>query len=101
MLNNDSDAKGYVLGRIFALMEYAEGNKGVGRYNECMTRPDPYFVLAIKKYMKLKGVRKNKIEPILSELMDRLDPPFPKQMTKEEQNEFMLGYNHQKTVLND
>lgn len=109
-LNEQSDLKPYVLGRLFALLEQAQEDASPG-VNATIT--DRYFdsacatpKLAFPILLKLnrhhlakdeKWGRRN--EKLVGELVNKLeaeDDPYPSRLTLEEQGLFILGYYHQK-----
>lgn len=109
-LNDQSNLKPYVLGRLFALLEQAQENANPG-INTTIT--DRYFDsacatprLAFSTLLKLnrhhlakdeKWGRRN--EKLIGELLDKLEAendPYPARLTLDEQGLFILGYYHQK-----
>jgi CRISPR-associated protein Csd1 len=109
-LNEQSELKPYVLGRLFSLLEQAQesANPGIKA-----TITDRYFdsacatpKLAFPTLLKLNRHHLAKdekwgwrYERQIGELADKLnadDDPYPARMTLEEQGLFILGYYHQK-----
>lgn len=109
-LNEQSELKPYVLGRLFSLLEQAQ-ESALGLKNATIT--DRYFdsasatpKLAFPTLLKLNRhhLAKDeswgwKYERQIGELLNKLeaeDDPYPARLTLEEQGLFILGYYHQK-----
>lgn len=109
-LNEQSDLKPYVLGRLFALLEQSQ-ESALGLKNATIT--DRYFdsasatpKLAFPTLLKLNRHHLAKdeswgrrYERQIGELVDKLEAeqdPYPARLTLEEQGLFILGYYHQK-----
>ncbi len=109
-LNEQSELKPYVLGRLFSLLEQAQESANPG-INATIT--DRYFdsacatpKLAFPTLLKLNRHHLSKdekwgwrYEKQIGELVDKLeaeDDPYPSRLTLEEQGLFILGYYHQK-----
>lgn len=109
-LNDQSNLKPYVLGRLFALLEQAQESANPG-VNATIT--DRYFdsacatpKLAFPTLLKLNRHHLAKDEKwgwrnekLIGEVLDKLeanDDPYPARLTLEEQGLFILGYYHQK-----
>lgn len=109
-LNEQSELKPYVLGRLFALLEQAQ-ESALGLKNATIT--DRYFdsasatpKLAFPTLLKLNRHHLSKdeswgwrYERQIGELLTKLeaeDDPYPARLTLEEQGLFILGYYHQK-----
>ena len=109
-LNEQSDLKPYVLGRLFSLLEQAQESANPG-INATIT--DRYFdaasatpKLAFPTLLKLNRHHLAKdekwgwrYERQIVELVNKLeaeDDPYPSRLTLEEQGLFILGYYHQK-----
>ena len=109
-LNEQSDLKPYVLGRLFSLLEQAQESANPG-INATIT--DRYFdsacatpLLAFPALLKLNRHHLAKdekwgwrYEKQIAELVVKLkaeDDPYPSRLTLEEQGLFILGYYHQK-----
>lgn len=129
-LNEDYTGKAYVLGRMFAVLEYIQrganqrGKNGQGTnqqeanreinttirdryFNSACTTPASVFPILLKlKNSHMKKIERDSMgkkiyyEELLTEVMEKLPisenmDAFPKQLSLEEQGEFMLGYYHQ------
>jgi len=109
-LNEQSELKPYVLGRLFSLLEQAQESANPG-INATIT--DRYFdsacatpKLAFPTLLKLNRHHLSKdekwgwrYEKQIGELVDKLEAendPYPSRLTLEEQGLFILGYYHQK-----
>lgn len=109
-LNEQSDLKPYVLGRLFSLLEQAQ-ESALGLKNATIT--DRYFdsasatpKLAFPTLLKLNrhhlakdeswGWRYEKQIGELLAKLDAEDDPYPARLTLDEQGLFILGYYHQK-----
>ncbi len=109
-LNEQSELKPYVLGRLFSLLEQAQ-ESALGLKNATIT--DRYFdsasatpKLAFPTLLKLNRhhLAKDeswgwKYERQIGELLTKLEAendPYPARLTLEEQGLFILGYYHQK-----
>ena len=107
-LNPENRAPAYVLGRLFAVIEFMQRDATAPQtnvrskfFNSASTNPEKAFSLIIKKipaYQKKlqntgKGVYYDKI---ICELMDMLDG-YPKKLNRQEQAQFQLGYYHQRS----
>lgn len=109
-LNEQSNLKPYVLGRLFSLLEQAQESANPG-INATIT--DRFFdsacatpKLAFPTLLKLNRHHLGKdekwgwrYEKQIMELADKLeaeDGPYPARLTLEEQGLFILGYYHQK-----
>lgn len=114
-LNEACEEQAYVLGRIFAVLEFIQkdANQGINAtikdryFNSACTKPAAVFPVLfklknshIKKIERESGGTKIYYEKLLTELMGKLpmtaeENGFPKQLSLEEQGKFMLGYYHQ------
>ncbi len=109
-LNEQSDLKPYVLGRLFSLLEQAQ-ESALGLKSATIT--DRYFdaasatpKLAFPTLLKLNRHHLSKdvdwgwrYERQIGELLTKLnaeEDPYPARLTLEEQGLFILGYYHQK-----
>lgn len=111
-LNENSEDKAYVLGRMFAILEKAQldANKGIkstikDRYfaSACAS-PASVFpaLLKLANHHIAKADYGYKNDKNLTDVMEKLnvdDNPFPKRLSLIEQGIFMLGYYHQKNNL--
>ena len=108
-LNENTNEKAYVLGRIFAVLEaiQEEANPGINTtikdryYNSASTTPASVFPILIRlknshirKLEKQKEAMKVYYEKILTDLFGRIEN-FPIRLSLEEQGNFALGYYHQ------
>jgi len=111
-LNDKSENKAYVLGRLFAVLEKAQqdANPGINT-----TIKDKYFTSACGTpenvfpiLLKLSNHHIKKAEygfqstKRIAEIMDILNvdnSPFPKNLSLEEQGVFVLGYYHQVNAI--
>ena len=114
-LNEKSDNKAYVLGRLFAVLEKTQKDASSSKLNT--TIKDRYFTSACANpasvfpvLLKLSGHHISKAEfgyaneKRIAEIMDILNvdnSPFPKNLSLEEQGIFILGYYHQKNKIID
>lgn len=111
-LNEQSKYLPYVLGRMFAVLEYiqAEANPGINTtikdryFNAASSMPLTVFPvlinLAQKHLAKLSKDEKRAglgayLERKLTELNGRIDQTLPKHMTLAEQSAFQIGYYHE------
>lgn len=121
-LNESSNNRAYVLGRLFAVMEQAQLDSSKSSlkdlpkikttikssyFNSACSTPRPIFITLfklnqahlqkMKKNENLAGIAVN-YEKLIGTLMDKLDienNPFPAQHSGLEQDLFVLGYYHQ------
>jgi CRISPR-associated protein Csd1 len=121
----DNTAKGYLLGRLFAVYEHVQ-SAALGRnvnatikdkfYGSASTQPRKVFALLDKgsaahlsKVGKQAAGYRISLEKLIGEIMNRMSPgddPFPTSLSSEQQALFALGYHHQrneffKTKKND
>ena len=106
-LNEQSAYPPYVLGRLFSALEAIQdaANPGINTtikdryFNSACATPAVVFPtlikLAQKHLQKLSEGSKRYYNQQLTDLMGRLDTPFPARMTLPEQGAFELGYYHQ------
>ncbi len=111
-LNDQSDNKAYVLGRLFAVLEKAQVDANP-KINT--TIKDMYFTSACATparvfpiILRLSNHHISKAEygflndKRITEIMEKLDiknNPYPRNLSLEEQGLFILGYYHQKNKL--
>ena len=108
-LNENTNERAYVLGRIFAVLEaiQEEANPGINAtikdryYNSASTTPASVFPILIRlknshirKLEKQKESMKVHYEKTLTDLFGRIEN-FPIRLSLEEQGSFALGYYHQ------
>lgn len=113
-LNQQSDVKPYVLGRLFAVLEKAQEDANPGAklnttikdryFNAASATPGIIFprLLALSNHHIKKSEYGNTTERRIQEIMDKLyveDKPFPSSLTTEEQGIFILGYYHQRNAF--
>ena len=114
-LNVECKEPAYVLGRLFAILEFIQKdvNPGINTtirdryFNSACTTPASVFPVLIKlknshikKLERESGGTKIYYEKLLTELMGNLavegkGTGFPRRLSLEEQGKFMLGYYHQ------
>lgn len=114
-LNVECKEPAYVLGRLFAILEFIQkdANPGINTtirdryFNSACTTPASVFPVLIKlknshikKLEREFGGTKIYYEKLLTELMGNLavegkGTGFPRRLSLEEQGKFMLGYYHQ------
>ena len=114
-LNEECKEPAYVLGRLFAVLEFIQkdANPGINttirdRYfnSACATPASVFPVLIklknshIKKLERTSAGTKVYYEKLLTELMGRIEMKedssgFPKRLSLDDQGKFMLGYYHQ------
>ncbi len=114
-LNVECKEPAYVLGRLFAILEFIQkdANPGINTtirdryFNSACTTPASVFPVLIKlknshikKLERESGGTKIYYEKLLTELMGNLavegkGTGFPRRLSLEEQGKFMLGYYHQ------
>ncbi|MGI6727225.1 MAG: type I-C CRISPR-associated protein Cas8c/Csd1 [Anaerovoracaceae bacterium] len=107
-LNENSENKAYILGRIFAVLEKAQkdANPGINatikdRYftSACATPASVFpILLRLSNHHITKSDYGYVAERRISNLMEKLDVednPFPSHLTLDEQGIFILGYYHQ------
>ncbi len=112
-LNEQSNNRAYVLGRLFAVLEKAQQDASEGKLNS--TIKDRYFtsacatpasvfpiLLRLSQHHISKAeygyVSDNKISKIL-DMLDIEQNPIPAHLSLDEQGVFVLGYYHQKNAL--
>ena len=110
-LNEQSGYPPYVLGRLFSVLETIQLEKAFqskikiqttikdSYFNSACATPAVVFPtlikLAQKHLQKLNESSRRHFNQQLTDLMGRLDTPFPARMTLPEQGAFELGYYHQ------
>jgi CRISPR-associated protein Csd1 len=107
-LNNDSNNKPYVLGRLFSVLEQLQRNAAGGSLNA--TIRDRYFasacanpgsvfptLLKLSMHHASKAEYAIRYEKLKEDILGRLDSetPFPAALTLDDQGRFILGYYHQ------
>ncbi len=111
-LDRENSNKGYVLGRLFAILEKIQEQALGGTLNK--TIRDTYFgaasssplvtfrrlnELAIHHLAKIRnsGVNPTWLEKLLGEVMDKLPSDgFPRTLSVDDQGRFAVGYYHQR-----
>ena len=109
-LNEESQDRAYVLGRLFSVLEsiQLDTNPGIkatirDRYfNAACATPASVFPILVKlknshmkKLEREKGSAKIYYEKLLTEIMGKIEGEFPARLSLEEQGKFILGYYHQ------
>lgn len=114
-LNEDCKEKAYVLGRLFAVLEFIQkdANPGINAtirdryFNSACATPASVFPILIKlKNSHMKKIERESAgtkmyyEKLLTELIGKIElsdnmQGFPSRFSLEEQGKFMLGYYHQ------
>lgn len=112
-LNEECTESAYVLGRIFAVLEFIQkdANPGINTtirdkyFNSACATPGSVFPILIKlknshlkKVEREDGGKKIFYEKSLTELINKLhtdETGFPRRLSLEEQGKFILGYYHQ------
>lgn len=107
-LNETSKNKAYVLGRLFAVLEFIQkdANPNIGAtikkryFSAACDTPGPIFPQLTKHYHIYLDKTRRRVfyGKLVGELMDKLeDGPdtFPARLPLLEQNRFVLGYHHQ------
>lgn len=110
-LNTETDHQAYLLGRLFSLLENVQETSAGGPLNT--TVKDQYLnsmcgtpALVFAQLLKLKESHMKKLkrenpglavvlERQITEIIEKLEIPIPRQLGLEEQAVFMLGYYHQ------
>ncbi len=108
-LNEQSDNKAYVLGRLFAVLEKTQEDASPGIkasikdsfFSSASTTPLMVFprLLKLSNHHIRKSDFGNISEKRINGIMDKLsvdNQPFPASLSMEEQGIFILGYYHQK-----
>jgi CRISPR-associated protein Csd1 len=112
-LDETNMSTGYLLGRLFAVLEkiQEQGIPGISStirdhyYTTASSTPTKVFpqLLKMKNYhiekIKVKGLRR-KYEKLLTEIINRIPPEMPSGLVMEDQARFAIGYYHQKSDLN-
>ena len=111
-LNEQSENKAYVLGRLFAVLEKAQLDKNPGinatikdRYfASACANPASIFpvLLRLSNYHIAKAEYGYSIDRRIQELFDKLEVnnnPFPSHLSLNDQGIFILGYYHQKKAF--
>ena len=107
-LNQQSEKKPYVLGRLFSLLERMQQDASGGQLNSSIrdryfssacANPSSTFPILLKLSMHHIAKVKNPVyfEKLKGELIAKLDDqlPFPAAFNLEEQGQFIIGYYHQ------
>lgn len=114
-LDTDNQDPGYLLGRLFAILESAQRaalGKAVNStirdrfYGSASATPASVFPVLLRNAQNHLGkVRKIKpglavtLEKQLSEVIDKVESSFPKNLGLEAQGRFAIGYYHQRSEL--
>lgn len=110
-LNETSNNKAYLLGRLFSVLEKAQvdANRGIKstiseKYlSSASSTPGKIFpiLLNLSTYHTAKSDYGAKSKKDIEEILGKLEVeenPFPKHLTTDEQGIFYLGYYHQNPV---
>ena len=102
----------YRLGRLFAVLEkiQEEASPGINAtisdryYGAASSNPVSVFPTLLKHknhhLSKLESVgRKNNLDKLIGEIMDKIDCPFPTNLNLQDQGCFAVGYYHQRQDL--
>lgn len=108
-LNQDSNNKAYLLGRMFAVLEKAQQDATSGinttirdkYFTSACTTPSRVFptLLSLASHHIAKSDYGYRSDKLISQILDKLEvdsDPFPKNLTLEDQGIFYLGYYHQR-----
>lgn len=112
-LNEESDNRAYILGRLFAVLEKAQQDASDGqlkstikdRYftSACATPASVFPILLRLSQHHLSKAEFGKYNDIrISKILEKLDikqNPIPAHLSLDEQGVFVLGYYHQKNAL--
>lgn len=115
-LDKERTNRGYVLGRLFAVMEHAQRSalgevnatirdRYIGAASTTPARVFPHLLHNtqhhLSKLSKFNHGLYVKFEKANDEIMEKLDGPvlFPKTLDAEDQGEFFVGYYHQRVDL--
>jgi len=108
-LNSQETDQGYLLGRMFAVLEKAQkdalGNLNatiVDKYlNSALSSPQTVFSLLLKLFEKHVAKSENYYtKKLIEEIMSSIPSSgFPKILNMEQQGKFIVGYYHQKQAL--
>ena len=108
-LNKENSEQPYLLGRLFAVLEFIQKDTNPGikatirdRYfnSACATPASVFPILIklmnshIKKLEREKESAKVYYEKLLTQIVGKLEM-YPKRLSLEEQGRFILGYYHQ------
>jgi CRISPR-associated protein Csd1 len=111
-LNENSDNRAYIFGRLFAVLEKGQldANPGINttikdRYftSACATPASVFpILLRLSQHHISKSEYGRNIDRRIADILDKLDisnNPFPSNLSLEEQGIFILGYYHQRNAL--
>jgi CRISPR-associated protein Csd1 len=112
-LDETNISTGYLLGRLFSVLEKIQEQAipGIKRtfrdryYGTASSTPRTVFkkLFKMKNYhlekVKIKGLR-NKYEKLLTEILIKIPPDMPFSLMMEDQARFAIGYYHQKSEFN-
>jgi CRISPR-associated protein Csd1 len=111
-LNENSNNRAYLLGRLFAVLEKVQkdANPNVKStirdkyFSSASTTPASTFptLLALAQHHISKSDYGNYFDKLIGEIMDKLEvdnDPFPKNLTLDEQGLFYLGFYHQRNLF--
>jgi CRISPR-associated protein Csd1 len=108
-LNENSNNRSYLLGRLFAVLEKVQrdANPGIKStirdkyFSSASTTPASTFptILSLAQHHISKLEYGAYYDKMIGEIMDKLevdDDPFPKNLSLDEQGIFYLGFYHQR-----
>ena len=111
-LNESSNNRAYLLGRLFAVLEKVQrdANPNVKStirdkyFSSASTTPASTFptLLALAQHHISKSEYSNYFDKMIGEIMDKLEidnNPFPKNLSLDEQGIFYLGFYHQRNLF--
>jgi CRISPR-associated protein Csd1 len=113
-LNNDCREPGYLLGRMFAVVERTQehANPGINAtvrdryYGSASAAPAGVFPILLRlnqhHLSKLRGEKPGlavNMEKLNCEIIDEMPERFPRRLGLEQQGMFALGYYHQRNAL--
>ena len=114
-LDKDTVQPGYLLGRLFAVLEYAQraalgGNVNATIrdrfYGAASATPASIFPVLLRNTQNhMAKVRKERpgqavsLEKLLQEIIDGLPARFPRSLNIEDQGRFAIGYYHQNAAM--
>lgn len=112
-LNEQSNNKAYLLGRLFAVLEKAQQDSSEGQlkatirdryFTSACATPASVFPILLRlsqhhiKKAEYGYLNDNKVSKIL-DMLEMEEKPIPAHLPLEEQGVFVLGYYHQKNAL--
>lgn len=115
-LNRDNNSVGYLLGRLFAVMERAQSgaldstnatirDKYIGSASVTPARVMPTLMHGCQNHLSVLRKKKPGLNVILEKELDEIvgkklsDDPYPSTLSMEEQGEFFIGYYQERVDL--